>query len=65
MGLFVLIQKAECRKKELVNEMEEAEEWESLVQQLYDGLEFADKNLSARLEHDLSAEDFPDEIEVS
>lgn len=45
-------------------EMSEAEEWEALVQQLYDWLECADKNLTARLEHDLSADDSPEETEV-
>ena len=49
---------------ELEVEMSEAEEWETLVQQLYEGLECADKNLTTRLEHDLNADDFPEETKV-
>lgn len=42
----------------------EAEKWEGDVQQLFDGLESSDKILSARLEHDLTAEDLPNDTQV-
>lgn len=49
---------------ELEVEMCEAEKWEGDVQQLFDGLESSDKILSARLEHDLTAEDLPNDTQV-
>lgn len=42
----------------------EAEKWEGDIQQLFDGLESSDKILSARLEHDLTAEDLPNDSQV-
>lgn len=56
--------KAEERKTLLESEMCEAEKWEGDVQQLFDGLESSDKILSARLEHDLTAEDLPNDTQV-
>ncbi|CAL8109930.1 unnamed protein product [Orchesella dallaii] len=58
-----LNQKAEERKVQLESEMCVAEKWEGDVQNLFDGLDSSDKILSARLEHDLTAEDLPNDTE--
>jgi hypothetical protein len=56
--------KAEERKTVLHLEMTEAEKWEGDIQQLSDVLECSDKILSARLEHDLTPEDIPNDTQV-
>jgi hypothetical protein len=57
--------KAEARKTELESEMTDALRWEKSIQQLFEGLECSDKILTARLEHDLCAEDLPSDSQVS